>query len=122
MSLSSADLEEATIHALKSRENWTSDSPKATKHLELQTIPSESGRHARTYAAYFLPGIDNRYLITLTRLELTPREYIIQCWDLHQPHIPYVARYSSTTLRGVQLNTEPGHPILLTITSGLPRE
>ncbi|GJE99250.1 hypothetical protein PsYK624_155000, partial [Phanerochaete sordida] len=120
--LPSAALERAVVHALRVRQNWTAARPRASAVVEVRTVPPEAQRHARTYAAHFLLGTDDRYLLTMTRLDRTPREYVVQCWDLHRPDVPCVARYSTPNLRGMQVNSEGGHPVVLTITREVPNE
>lgn len=134
--LSSAELEIATLRAIKCRRNWTSSSPKPATRVTFQagtTSPNANPRYPslfRAPAAYFIRIRNELYLLTLTfykeafRSEESSDEpdrnvyhqYLLQLWDFipglrnRELSPRCIAERICQNVRFLCVNSDPAHP------------
>ncbi|CAK5273814.1 unnamed protein product [Mycena citricolor] len=114
--LPAEELERLFFNSLRLHRNWTSRAPVAL-HSSAFTVTDDP--RAQVVSLTFLPGMGGRWLISLA---LTPkpqgRLFSLQCWSLSE-HPNCVAQRTFTDLRGLRINTDPGHPGMLAVGSSL---
>lgn len=110
--LSAEALEASLRRALSLRANWTSPSPTPTREIDLP-IPNDPA--SRSAFLGFLPGRNNRWLITST-MTSTPRRFLIQCWDIEANPPVYVATAScGDSFGGMVINEDPNAEAILAL-------
>ena len=99
--LPAEELERLTLAALRLRKRWTSPAPTPTKRITLRPIRKPGA----AVALHFLPGRDNRWLLSLTLVDQS--SMMIQCWDLRASPLRCVARCHIVVPLSFALNTDP---------------
>ncbi|KAH7910058.1 hypothetical protein BJ138DRAFT_1114430 [Hygrophoropsis aurantiaca] len=110
-SLDTPSLESAVCRALALRRSWSSSSPKHTRHID---IIKGAEPDSRVIFLSFLPGRENRWLISVS-MTARPRKFIIQCWDvsLETPRCVAKLKHIDGPYGGVVINSDPTSPAML---------
>ncbi|KAH7921201.1 hypothetical protein BV22DRAFT_1132472 [Leucogyrophana mollusca] len=108
---SAAELESATCRAISLRRNWASPAPKATRHIN---IIKGAEPDSRIIFLQFLPGRENRWLISVT-MTARPRKFVVQCWDvaIEVPRCVAKLTHIDGPYGGVVINSDPLSPAML---------
>ncbi|KAG1860449.1 hypothetical protein C8R48DRAFT_712750 [Suillus tomentosus] len=112
-SLSALELERFTCRALALRINWTNPNPSLRREIQF----GEARKRSEVFCMEFLPGRDNRWLVSVTSLPYA--KYIIQCWDLTvlQPVCIAKLTYTDNAYNRVVINNDPSSPAIMAIQS-----
>ncbi|KAL6307286.1 hypothetical protein BKA93DRAFT_815975 [Sparassis latifolia] len=115
-SLSASELEGLTLRALRFRCNWTSPAPVCSRRVDIFP-PTLSLSRARNLLVQFLPGRENRWLLTITLYDQqsAPRRYILQCWDVSVKEPVCVAVMTYWNLVGISVNSDPTNPAVIAL-------
>ena len=103
-SFSSGELEECTRRALRLHAVWASRSPPSPKTAHISPVP---GSRTRNIALQFLPGREQRWLLSITAVTTERTNWFaIQCWDVDSRPPMCVARLPVAMLAGYAVNSD----------------
>ncbi|OAX35413.1 hypothetical protein K503DRAFT_773507 [Rhizopogon vinicolor AM-OR11-026] len=114
-SLSASELEQFTCDALALRSNWANPNPDPKREVDFYK-PTEP--NSRIIFMQFLPGRQNRWLISVT-MTVQPKKFVIQCWDVAIPYPACIAEltHMDGPYGGIVINDDPSSPAIMAMQS-----
>ncbi|KAG7445166.1 uncharacterized protein BT62DRAFT_1027976 [Guyanagaster necrorhizus] len=111
--LGAGKLEGLVVRAVRSRRNWTSPSPRATRQLEISIGPTRlPAQERRVIALKFLTRGPHSYILSAAlsiHARPNPAQLSIECWDINRT--PFcIARRQGPWLGGCAFNKDASYP------------
>jgi len=114
--LTSSQLENHVVKALRMRCRWGSLSPSVARRLKVMCSP-----FSRIVSLQFLPERENRWLLSLALVHFTTseRKFALQCWDLEASQPVCIATKTLLRFGSLVVNTNGASTAVLAVQSPL---